>query len=53
MAESKKKQISLTMEEAIVYLKSIDEWQSAQKFDRETVLAWANFLKNKGVVSNK
>jgi len=41
--------IMLTMDEAVIYLKSIDEWQSASKFDRDLIIKWASFLKNKGV----
>jgi hypothetical protein len=43
----KENKIDLTMDDAITYLKSIDEWNSASKFDRETILAWANYLKNR------
>lgn len=39
----------LSLEEATLYLKKIKEWESAVKFDRETIIAWAEFLKNKGI----
>lgn len=39
----------LSLEEATLYLKKIKEWESAVKFDRETIIAWASFLKNKGI----
>jgi hypothetical protein len=39
----------ISLEEATNYLKKIKEWESASKFDRETIIAWAEFLKNKGV----
>lgn len=44
-----KKEIKMTLEEATIYLKTIKEWESAVKFDRETIIAWAEFLKGKGI----
>lgn len=38
---------SMTLEEATTYLKKIGEWESAWRFNRETILGWANYLKNK------
>ena len=37
----------MTLEEATSYLKKIGEWESVWRFDREIILGWANFLKNK------
>lgn len=42
---------TLSLEEATNYLKKIKEWESACKFDRETIIAWAEFLKNKGITN--
>ena len=38
---------SMNLEEATTYLKKIGEWESAWRFDRDTIIGWANFLKNK------
>lgn len=46
MKEKEKKEV-LTLEEATNYLKKIGEWETAWKFDRETIIKWAEFLKNK------
>jgi hypothetical protein len=46
MKEKEKKE-KLTLEEATAYLKKIGEWESSWKFDRETIIKWAEFLKNK------
>lgn len=35
------------MEEATAYLKKIKEWDSVSNMDRETIIKWAQFLKNK------
>ena len=45
-----KKVITLTMEEATAYLKQIKEWDTVAKMDRETIIKWAEFLKNKNAV---
>jgi hypothetical protein len=46
MKEKEKKE-KLTLEEATAYLKKLGEWETAWKFDRETIIKWAEFLKNK------
>jgi len=43
----------MTMDEAIVYLKSIKEWESVWKLERDTILKWAEFLKNKEMEEKK
>jgi hypothetical protein len=47
--ETTKKE-TMNLEEATTYLKKIKEWESASKFDRQTIIGWAEFLKNKGIV---
>jgi hypothetical protein len=37
----------MTLEQATNYLKKLNEWESARKFDRETIIKWAEFLKSK------
>jgi hypothetical protein len=37
----------MAMEEATTYLKKIGEWESVWRFDRETILGWANYLKER------
>lgn len=37
----------MTMDEATAYLKSIKEWESVWKLDRETIIKWAEFLKKR------
>jgi hypothetical protein len=44
-----KKENTMTLDEATNYLKKIKEWESAVKFDRNTIIAWAEFLKGKGI----
>jgi hypothetical protein len=39
----------MTIEEATAYLKSIDEWESVWRLERETILKWAEFLKERKV----
>lgn len=46
-----KKEEKLSLEEATIFLKKIKEWDSAAKFDRATIIAWAEFLKNKGITN--
>lgn len=41
------KKEEMTMDEAIAYLKSIGEWQSAKIFEPQTILKWATFLKDR------
>lgn len=43
----KTKKEEMNMEEAIAYLKSIDEWHSSKIFESHIILKWANFLKNR------
>ena len=45
----KKIDMFITMEDATSYLKSIGEWESASKFDRQTILNWAKYLKSKEI----
>jgi hypothetical protein len=35
----------MTMEEATKLLKKLGEWESVWKMDRQTILAWAEYLK--------
>lgn len=37
----------MNLEQATVFLKKIGEWESAAKFDRETIIKWAVFLKER------
>lgn len=46
-ATTKTSNSSMNLEEATSYLKKIGEWESASKFNRETILKWANFLKDR------
>ena len=43
----------MTMDEAIVYLKSIKEWESVWKLERDTILKWAEFLKKREMEEKK
>jgi len=47
MKKEKEKPEQMTLEEATNFLKKLNEWESARKFDRETIIKWAEFLKNK------
>lgn len=38
---------TLTLEQATAFLKKIGEWESVWKLDRETIIKWANFLKDR------
>jgi hypothetical protein len=38
----------MNMEEAAVYLKKLGEWEGVWHLDRDTILKWAEFLRNKG-----
>ena len=42
-----KNKTSFTLEEAINYLKKLDEWVSVQRLERDLIIAWANFLKDR------
>jgi hypothetical protein len=42
-------EIITSLQEAETYLRKVNEWNSVNKMDRETIMNWANFLKNKGV----
>ncbi len=48
MKKEKAKEETMSLEEATNYLKKLNEWESARKFDRETIIKWAEYLKNKG-----
>ena len=37
----------MNLEQATTYLKKIGEWENVWRFDRNTIIGWANFLKNK------
>lgn len=39
----------MNLEEATKYLKKIHEWESVCRLDRDTVLKWAEFLKNREI----
>lgn len=43
----------MTMDEAITYLKSIKEWESVWKLERDTILKWAEFLKKREMEEKK
>lgn len=45
--KEKETKVSMTLEQATDYLKKLNEWESARKFDRETIIKWAEFLKSK------
>lgn len=47
MKKEKETKETMTLEEATNFLKKLNEWESARKFDRETIIKWAEFLKNK------
>lgn len=38
---------SMSLEEATAYLKKINEWESVVSLDRDTIIKWAEFLKNR------
>jgi hypothetical protein len=38
-----------TLEQAETFLRKLDEWYHVSRMDREIILNWANFLKNKGI----
>jgi len=38
---------SMSLEEATAYLKKMNEWESVVSLDRETIIKWAEFLKNR------
>ena len=43
----------MSMAEATEYLKKIGEWESVWKLDRDHILKWAEFLKNKESLKTK
>lgn len=40
-----KKTAPMTFEEATILLKKLGEWDSVWRLERETILAWAEYLK--------
>ena len=48
-----KNKTSFTLEEAINYLKKLDEWVSVQRLERDLIIAWANFLKDRELAKEK
>lgn len=44
---TKENSSSMNLEQATTYLKKINEWESVWRFDRNTILGWANFLKDR------
>ena len=38
---------SMNLEQATAFLKKVNEWESVWRFDRDTIIGWANFLKSK------
>jgi len=47
----KDSKIIKTLQEAENYLREIGEWNSVYNMDRQVILNWANFLKNKGITN--
>jgi hypothetical protein len=45
--------MSMTMSEATEYLKSIKEWDSVWKLERELIIKWAEFLKQRELEEKK
>lgn len=45
--KTKKNQESLSLSEAEQFLRKIEEWHSVSHLDRDTIIKWAEFLKNK------
>lgn len=43
----------MSMADATEYLKKIGEWESVWKLDRDLILKWAEFLKNKETVNKQ
>ena len=43
----------MSMAEATEYLKKIGEWDSVWKLDRDLILKWAEFLKNKETMNKQ
>lgn len=43
----------MNLEEATKYLKKVGEWESVWRLDRETMIKWANFLKNRESVKEE
>jgi hypothetical protein len=43
----KQAELLMSMDDAITYLKKMDEWDAIRNMDRETVIKWASFLKNR------
>lgn len=43
----------MNLEEATAYLKKIGEWETVLKMEREVILNWANFLKEREEKQNK
>lgn len=43
--EKDSKKIPMTLEEATILLKKLGEWDSVWRLERETILAWAEYLK--------
>lgn len=43
--EKDSKKIPMTLEEATIFLKKLGEWDSVWRLERETILAWAEYLK--------
>ncbi len=42
----------MNLEQATTYLKKMGEWESVWRMDRDTILKWAEFLKNRETKSN-
>jgi hypothetical protein len=47
--KQKLSQESLTFIEAEQYLRKIEEWHSVSHLDRDIIIKWAQFLKNKNI----
>ena len=43
----------MTLDEAVEFLRSVGEYDIVLKADRETVIGWATFLRNKEVDKKK
>jgi hypothetical protein len=44
---TKSSAVNMNLEEATTFLKKIGEWESAWRMERDTIIKWANFLKER------
>jgi len=43
----------MSLEAATTYLKKMNEWESVVSLDRDTIIKWAEFLKNRESTEHK